>query len=707
MKQVSLFGEEVVEEKKGRYFELKGKYEKKFNKTFLTEKEFLIFLTELVNKYCHIYYVLDNKNENAIEDDEFDILYDDLVLLEKELKTILSNSPTQRVGTTVLDKLEKHTHLGKLYSSDKFKHGEFEGLKKFINNAKKINPNVEFVVEYKFDGLTVALTYENGVLQSGATRGNGSIGENITQNIRVIKSIPLSIPIKDIKIEIAGEGIMPLDKFKKYNEQADEKGYKKLANARNGASGSIRQLDSSETAKRPLDAYFYNVSYSEGIEFKTHTESLKYLKSLGFRVADYWLVDSFDKILSLIDFMQEERLKLNFEIDGLVIKVNDIETREKLGYTNKFPKWMIAYKFPPKEKATKIIDVLHQVGKTGKITPKAIVESIDLGVNVTNATLHNYEEVNRMDVKIGDTVKIKRSGDVIPYIVEVLTEKRTGNEKEIVPPKECPSCKEKLHKLQMADGKKEKADIYCINPSCPAQLKRRIEYFCSRDCMDINIGTKTSDILVDNYLVSNIADLYTLKEKDLYILEGFKEKKIGNILSSINKSKEKPFLNVLTALNVNLVGKSTAEKILDVFSSIEGLKLATRDEIISIPDVGEGVANSLEDFFENQKSMDILNKLIDMGLNFEHEKQEIKESSITDKTFVVTGTLSKSRDLFKNEIKELGGKITNSISKNTNYLLVGDKAGSKLKKAQEINDKAGEQIITILRESDYYNLINK
>ncbi|EOD00302.1 NAD-dependent DNA ligase LigA [Caldisalinibacter kiritimatiensis] len=655
-------------------------------------------LVEILNDLNYYYYTLD---EPKVSDKEYDELYDELVRLEKETGEVLPNSPTQRIGGEPLDKFEKHTHLGKLWSLDKCQ--SVEELKNWDNRVKRLIeqynlanedklPKPTYVMEYKFDGLTINLTYKDGNLVQGATRGNGEIGEAILPQLKTIKSIPLSIDFKGT-IEIQGEGLMPLSALEKYNKTADEP----LKNARNGAAGALRNLDPKVTAKRNLIAYFYNVGYIEGKEFDTHLEMIEFIKENRLPVFDYIKkFDNIDDLIEEIERLKEERKKLDVLTDGLVIKINDMKTRQVLGYTQKFPRWAVAYKFKAEEVTTKLIGVNWNVGRTGKVTPTAVLEPVEIGgVTVQRATLNNWDDIQRKKVAKGCRVWIRRSNDVIPEIMGTV-EDSCENPEPIKKPEYCPACGSEL----IRDG----VHIFCTNSlSCKPQLVSRLVHYASRDAMNIEgFSEKTAEQLYEELGLEDIPELYDLTFADLIKLDRFGKKKAENLLNAIENSKKCRLDSFVFALGIPNVGKKTATDLANNFKSLDKIMKATYEELIAIPDIGDKVANSIIEFFHDDKIKANIQKLLKSGVEptFEEQK-EVLDTVFTGKTVVITGILEGiSRKEAKEIVTKMGGKVTGSVSKKTDFVIVGEKAGSKLKKAEELG-------IRIIKDEEFKEIIEK
>ncbi len=644
-------------------------------------------LVDKLNDYAYKYYVLDAP---TVSDGEYDRLYEELVLQEKNEGLIFKDSPTKRVGGALLSGFEKHSHIAPLYSLDKAQSIEelFSWQDRVSKATKEELPEIEYTVEYKFDGLTVNLTYENGYLQKATTRGDGQTGEVVTEQILTIKSIPLKVKYLG-KMEVQGEVIMRLSALKKYNADAKEP----LKNARNAAAGAVRNLDPNETAKRKLDAFFYNVGYIEGKEFATQQEIMQFLHDNHFRVSNFTACySSVEQIKNAINSVEPVREQLDFLIDGMVIKVNDIKLREILGYTQKFPRWAIAYKFAAQEETTEVIDVAWDVGRSGKLTPTAILEPVEIGgVTVKRATLNNYEDIQRKAVKIGSRVFIRRSNDVIPEILGAVS-KEDGS--PIIKPEICPSCGTVLTE--------KGPNLFCENSlSCAPQLIARLVHFASRDAMNIEyLSEKTIALLYSQLNIKDIAAIYSLTEDMLINLDGFAIKRTQNILESISNSKEPQLKNFIYALGISNVGKKTAGDLSANFSTYENIKNATIEDLIAIKDIGEVVAKDIVDFFSSDARLQVLEELFLAGVSPKEGEAVPKEGVFYEKTFVLTGTLVLyTRKEAQQVIESLGGKVTSSVSKNTDFLLAGSSAGSKLKKAQDLN-------IKVLSEEDFKTLLS-
>ena len=652
-------------------------------------------LVELLNKYAYEYYSLDNP---SVSDKEYDIKYDELRALEEETGYVLPYSPTQRVGDVVLQGFNKYTHKARLWSLDKAQ--SFDEIKDWHNrNVKFVNemnsrgenlPNLRYVITKKFDGLTINLTYdENGILQTAATRGNGETGEEVTAQVKTIKEIPLKTSSGDL-FEVHGEAIMTVEAFDKYNATSETP----LKNLRNGAAGALRNLNVKETARRGLSAFFYDVGYKEGQNFKTYEEMLNFIKEKGLPMDDYIrYATTLEEVEKYITEIKDMRFDLNYDIDGVVIAIDDIRTRELLGYTVKFPKWAIAFKFEAQEATTKLLDVEWNVGRSGRVGPTAILEPVELaGVTVKRATLNNMDDIKRKGVMIGADVFIRRSNDVIPEIMGVV-ESSLENATEIKVPETCPACGSHL----VLDG----AHYFCENTlSCKPQMVKSIVHFACRDAMNIEgFSEKTAEQLFEKLDIRSIADLYKLDYEELLTLDKFGPKKAQNLLDAVERSKTPELYRFIYALGIPNVGVKTAKDLVNKFKSIEGLKSATFDELVSVQDVGDIVAKCVLEFFQEEKVLATIDELLKLGVNPSFEEQVIVESSFNGKTVVVTGTLQNySRGEIKAKLESLGAKVSGSVSKKTDYVIAGEEAGSKLTKAQDLG-------ITVLSEEEFEKMI--
>ena len=648
-------------------------------------------LVDLINKACYEYYVLDNP---TITDQEYDDAYAELLTLEKKYPEYKrDDSPTNRVGGEAVSKFNKVTHNTPMLSFDDI--FSEEEIVAFDERIKKVINNPIYTVEPKMDGLSGSLLYKNGVLVRGATRGDGITGEDITLNIKTIKSVPLKLN-KSIDIEVRGEIYMSKRAFEKANLEKEKNGENLFANPRNAAAGSVRQLDSKITAKRELDYMAYFIPNPSDYGIKTQKESLDFLKELGF-VTNYKLnklAHNAKEIIEAINELGKIRDDLPFEIDGAVLKVNDLADEETLGYTSRVPKWGIAYKFPAKEVLTTLKDIKFTVGRTGKITPNAIFDPVHVaGSLISKATLHNEDYCIEKDVRIGDIVSIRKAGDVIPEVVEVKLDRRKDGTEPFKMIDTCPICNTKLIKKD--------SHHFCPNTSCPARNIERLIYFASRDAMNIDgLGDEIIEDFYNMGYLKDISDFYNLYKyhDELKELEGFGEKSISNLLDGINKSKDNSLERLLCALGIKNVGKRTAKMLAKKYKTLDNLINASFDELVNIKDIGEIIAISIRDYFTDENNINIINKLKSYGVNMEYLGVEHEENKdFIDKTFVITGTLSLSRDIIKEKIESVGGKVTDSVSKKTDYLILGENPGSKYQKAQELG-------ITIIKEEDLIKL---
>ena len=662
----------------------------------MDKKKLIEELVEELNKYAYEYYVLGN---SSVTDKDYDKKYYELVDLEKETGYKLPYSPTQRVGDVILPEFKKYTHKARLWSLDKaqtleeireWHNRNIKFLEEYNRTSDEELPPLKYILTKKFDGLTINLSYdENGVLVTGATRGTGAIGEDVTAQVKTIKSIPLKIDCHDF-LEIHGEAIMTTEAFEKYNSEAETP----LKNLRNGAAGALRNLNVAETAKRNLSAFFYDVGYKEGAPFKTYMEMLNFIKTKGFPMDDYIReCKTLDEIQKEIDYIRDIRFDLNYDIDGLVIAIDDIRTRELLGYTVKFPKWAIAYKFEAQEATTKLLDVEWNVGRSGRVSPTAILEPVEVaGVTVKRATLNNMDDIARKGVRLGAEVFVRRSNDVIPEIMGVVPESLEGT-KEIEEPKVCPACGAHL----VHEG----VHIYCENTlGCKPQMVKTIVHFAGREAMNIaGFSERTAEQLFEKLDIRDISDLYKLEYEKLLDLDKFGPKKAQNLLDAIEKSKDCTLEAFLYSLGIPNVGVKTAKDLVKRFESLENLEKATFEELVSVQDVGDIVARSIIEFFKEERTLKVINELLSLGVNPHYEKKEVLESPFMGKTVVVTGTLENySRTSIKEKLESLGAKVSGSVSKKTDFVIAGEAAGSKYDKAKSLG-------ITILSEEEFENMI--
>lgn len=650
-------------------------------------------LIKIINKASEEYYT---NNNPTITDQEYDDYYHELEKLEQQYPELIrEDSPTKRVGGKIIDEFKKVSHeipmmsLGDIFSEDEI----FE----FDQRIKKTIPNPTYVCELKIDGLSVSLLYENGKLIRGATRGNGIVGEDITHNVETIKSIPLVINDKR-KIEVRGEIYMPKKSFNKLNQERQEKGESLFANPRNAAAGSVRQLDSKIAAKRNLSTFIYHLPSSDDFNIKYHHESLSFMKELGFIVNEnIKIADNVNEVINYVKEWTEKRESLPYEIDGIVIKVDKIEDQKKLGYTSRTPKWAIAYKFPAVEVLTKIKNIEFCVGRTGKITPRADLDPVHLaGSIIKSVTLHNEDYIKEKDIMINDTIVLHKAGDVIPEVVKVLKERRTGIEIPFKMIKNCPICNSKLEK------KETEANYFCPNPNCDARNIEGLIHFSSRETMNIEgFGESIVEDFYNEGYLKTICDYYTLynHKEDLKELEGFGEKSINNLLQNIEKSKENSLEKLLFALGIRYIGKKTAKILAINYRNIDKLMSAEYEDLVKIQDIGEVIADSVYKFFKEEKNIKTINELKLLGVNMEYKGNESIDDNFNNKTFVLTGTLSKlTRDEASIEIENRGGKVTSSVTKKTDYVIVGENPGSKYQKAKDLN-------INILNEEEFLNML--
>jgi len=645
-------------------------------------------LVKDLNYHCYRYYVLDSP---VISDEEYDRLYFRLKELEDKYHDILPDSPTQRVGAPPIDKFEKVKHSEPMLSLDNaFSHDKAKEFDKRVKRFLGSEKNIEYTVEPKYDGLAIELTYRDGLLFKASTRGDGYEGEDVTRNIRTIKSVPLKIEsvskVPD-EIDIRGEVYMDIDEFKKLNREREKKGEPLFANPRNATAGSVRQLDSSITASRKLHLACYGIGTVKGIEFKGQWEFIKWLENARFPIpAVVKHVQGIDKALESIKEIEEKRSSFPFESDGSVIKVNDFELQRLLGIKTREPRWAIAYKFPAHQGTTKIKEIIPSVGRTGVITPVALFEPVRIGgVTVSRSTLHNWDEIERKDIKVGDTVVVERAGDVIPHVVMVIKEKRTGKEKPFSIPARCPVCSSKVVREE------GEVAIRCVGLNCSAQVQEKIKHFASRGAMDIEgLGEKNAELLYSKGLINHFVDMYSLKKEDLLELPRFAEKSAKNLIDAIEKSKHTTLSRFLYALGIVHVGEYSAKILSKNFEKLEDLYKVTPESIMEIKQMGEKIARSVSDFFNDPENLHTLNRLKSLGLkitNPDFEGKETMEKALEGLTFVITGILPKPRNEVEDLIESLGGHASSSVSKSTDYLVAGEEPGSKLQKAKAFGVK--------------------
>ena len=659
-------------------------------------------LREKIRHHNYRYYVLDDP---TVSDTKYDRLMRDLIELEERYpRYITPYSPTQRVGIEPVSEFTTVKHITPMLSlANAF---STEELRAFNQRIKKLIPQqkLEYVVELKIDGLAVALVYENSIFIRGATRGDGVTGEEITSNLKTIKTIPLKLFGEDIlpHFEVYGEVYMKKSDFKKLNEERIKKGESLFANPRNAAAGSVRQLDPRITAQRHLDTFIYRATFPKGNNFNTHMEVLNYLKKIGFKANPHIkLCQDIEEAINDCQKWIEKKEELDYEIDGMVIKVNSLKMREKLGSTTRSPRWAIAYKFPAQQMTTKVQDIIVQVGRTGALTPVAILDPVRIsGSVVQRATLHNEDEIRRKDVRIGDIVLIQKAGEVIPEVVKVIKGKRTGKETEFVMPSQCPVCGAKVFRLE------GEVVSRCNSLTCPAQIKERIRHFASRNAMDIEgLGPAIIDQLVEKGLIKDISNLYFLKRSDLISLERMGEKSVDNLLDAIEKSKKKSLANLIYGLGIRYVGIHTSEVITRYYSTLDKFNEARLEELIEINEIGPKIAESIILFFKEKENLAIIERLRSAGLNFSQEEEKTRKEKVArilaGKQFILTGTLKDfTRTQAKEIIIELGGRVTDSVSKKTDYVVAGEDPGSKYQKAQKLG-------VPIINEEEFKKIINK
>lgn len=647
-------------------------------------------LTALLNEAGYRYYVLDDP---TLPDFEYDRLLRELEDLEKTYpEYVLPDSPTKRVGGQAVNTFGEVTHAVPLMSlQDVF---SMEELEDFLNRTQEALPNAAYSVEPKIDGLSVALEYEDGRFVRGATRGDGVVGEDVTENLKTIRSIPMTLENAPARLIVRGEVYMPKKTFRTLNAALEENGEKTFANPRNAAAGSLRQKDPKVTAKRKLDILVFNVQLAEGVTFTSHCETLEYLKSLRFKVIPYKKLSDPKKIEEEILRINEERENLPCDIDGGVVKLDDLAQRELLGATAKFPRWAVAYKYPPEVKSTVIEDIVIQVGRTGVLTPKAVVAPVRLaGTTVTNATLHNQDFISRLDVRIGDTVRIRKAGEIIPEILGVDLSKRPENTKPYFLPDRCPVCSAEV--VRDEDG----AFLRCTGAECPAQLSRNIAHFVSRDAMDIDgLGSAIVESLISQKLIKSPADIYYLTLEEISGLWKSGTTAAKKLLAAIEASKQQDLSRLIYALGIRQVGVKTGKSLAAAFGSMDALMEASLEALTAVPDIGEITAQSIYEWFRQDQSQHLIRRLREAGLNFE-SKRVITDTRLAGKTVVLTGTLSRfTREEATEKIELLGGKASGSVSRKTSFVVAGENAGSKERKARELG-------IPVLTEDEFWEMI--
>lgn len=639
-------------------------------------KERIRELQKLLTRYNYEYHVQDNP---TIPDTEYDQLLRELIELEGEYPEYKTDtSPTVRVGGEILSNFEKVSHNTPMLSlGNAFNEAD---LRAFDQRVRQHIEDVTYMCELKIDGLAVSLTYENGQFIRGATRGDGTVGENITENLRTIHAIPLAVD-SDLTFEVRGEAYMPKRSFINLNKKRAEEGQQEFQNPRNAAAGSLRQLDPKLAAARNLSVFLYSVTSPEALDAESQSGALDKLDALGFKTnKERKLMDTIDDVLEYIDYWTTHRSELAYEIDGIVIKVNDLSSQDELGFTVKSPRWAIAYKFPAEEVVTKIVDIELTVGRTGVITPTAILEPVKVaGTTVGRASLHNHELIEERDIRIGDKVVIRKAGDIIPEVVKSLKEERT-DQSVYEAPTTCPSCGHDTVHLE------DEVAIRCINPSCPAQLTEGIIHFVSRGAMNIDgLGEKVVRQLFDAKLITDVSDLYKLEYNDLIELERMGDKKVSNLLNALEASKENPLNKLLFGLGIRFLGSKASRLIAEEYGSMDEVLKAEKEQLIEIPEIGEKIADSIVTYTGNDDFIELVDKLKTAGLNMTEEKEALSGTEFAGMTFVLTGKLVEmTRDDAKQSIESFGGKVTGSVSKNTDVVVAGADAGSKLEKAEKI-----------------------
>lgn len=663
------------------------------NITIEEAREKIKKLREEIERHNYHYYVLDSP---VISDREFDILIKELIALENEFPELVTpDSPSQRVGGKPLESFVTHTHRTPLLSL-----GNAFGREDLLDFHRRVvsvlgEGNVEYVVEPKIDGLSVALYYRDGILQVGATRGDGVTGEDVTQNLKTVRNIPLRLKEPLPVLEVRGEAYMPRDSFQRLNAEREARGEALFANPRNAAAGSIRQLDPKIAAGRDLRVIVYALMYSEGITVTKHSEALGLLKNQGFNITEPFITKDIKEVADYCENWGEKRHDLPYEIDGMVIKVNSLSQQEQLGYTSKSPRWAIAYKFPAEQGVTKLLDIVVRVGRTGAVTPTAILEPIRLaGTTVSRATLHNEDYIKEKDIKLDDYVVVQKAGEIIPEVVRVVTEKRTGEEKAFKMPEYCPECGSKIVRLE------GEAASRCIDITCPAIVREGIIHFVSRNAMNIDgLGEAIITQLFEKQLIKDAADLYYLKYEDIVGLERMGPKSAQNLLNAVEESKNRGLDQLVFALGIRLVGQRAAKILAQEFKTIDRLKGASFEELTAIPEIGPKMAESIIAFFSEEKNNEFLERLKAAGVNMEMAESQNVSDKLAGKTFVLTGTLeSLSRKAAQEKIEALGGKVSSSVSKKTDYVVVGADPGSKYEKAKELG-------LTILDEGEFLKLL--
>ena len=640
-------------------------------------------LVDTLNQWAYEYYVLDDP---SVPDSEYDKLYDELCELERSSGVTLPDSPTRRVGGEPLKAFERHEHIARLYSLDKCV--TYDRMSAFVTRVKKVKEDADFTVEYKYDGLTMCITYDKGSFVRATTRGNGVVGEDVTAQCLTVKSVPLKIPFQGL-MEVQGEAVIPLSALEKYNATSTEK----LKNARNAAAGAIRNLDPAVTASRGVEILFYNVNYIEGKSFSTQVEMFDFLKQNRFKVFPYLRVcKSEDDIIEALQEIEVERKKIDILTDGAVIKLNDVPARRGLGYTDKFPRWAIAFKFEAEEAQTTVKDVIWQVGRTGKLTPLALVEPVELGgATVRKATLNNFGDIARKDVRIGSVVAIRRSNEVIPEILGCV--EHTGKSVNITKPAVCPYCGSEV--------KEEGANLFCTNRLCPPRIAAKFEHFAQKDAMDIEGFSEATAVQLNKKLhLINCSLLYSLTAEDIGRLEGFKDKKINNLLSAINSSRHVPLERFIFALGIDGVGKVAARDLAAAFGSVEALSKATVEQLVGLENIGEITARAIVGWFADPENAAELANLLKY-VSPEYVQRGVRQGIFTGQTVVLTGALSAyTRSQAQKIIEDEGGECGSSVTKKTTLVIAGEDAGSKLEKARKLGVK-------IIDEQQFVEMLQK
>ncbi len=651
---------------------------KKISKTIDEDKKRYEYLKDEIAKHNKLYYEEDTSKISDYDYDKLTKEYRDLE--EKYPNFIDKTSHTQKIGGKTKSSFKSVYHEVKMESlQDVF---TLEDVTKFINKIKEIDSDAKFTVETKVDGLSISLDYESGRLICGSTRGDGTTGEDVTENIKVISTIPHSLTSRDT-IEVRGEVYLPKSELERLNEIAKKQGKKEFANTRNTAAGTLRQLDTDLVKERNLDIFIFNVQASKTKTFKSHSESIRYLKDIGFNTIEYIKVcSSNEEVLNSINEIDTLREKFKYDIDGAVVKVDSLALRDRLGSTVKVPKWAVAYKYPPEQKETKILDIMMQVGRTGKVTPMVSLEPVKIsGSTVSSATLHNFDYMEEKDIRIGDIAVIQKAGEIIPEVVKVIKEKRTGNEVKIEKPVNCPVCNEKLEYTE------DIVDIRCTNSECPALIYRSLVHFVSRDCMDISgLGESIIETLIEENKINDVADIYTLTFDDFFNLENFKEKSSNNLINAINKSKNNTLDKLIFGLGIRNVGKKASKVLSNNFNDIYEIINADVQVLEELDDFGKIMAESVYTFFRKPKTIEIIEKLNNAGVNLKGSKEEAKSNKLEGLNFCVTGSFTNySRNEIVKMVEENLGKSVSSVSKKTSYLIAGEDSGSKYDKATTLN----------------------